>query len=191
MLTPAAPVDGLLLMSISELARQKSVSKQAVSKRVNALAQAGKLQKHSGRHGTVLVSLAEYDRAVGETTDLAKETGNATRAPPPETNDAPASTYTYEQTRAKRLEADLRQLELDERLGKLVPVDQIADAGRRIAEVLLRALDQLPSHAADVSVAVAKDGEAGARVWLRQTSNDLRAALTKALTDLLPPDPQE
>jgi DNA-binding IscR family transcriptional regulator len=77
---PALDLGDGLWLSISEIARLKDKSRQAIAKRVEALVEAGKLQTKPGEGGTKLVNLAQFDRAVGEVGDAVKEAAAATRA---------------------------------------------------------------------------------------------------------------
>ena len=175
MLTTADnPVDGLL--TIAELARQKGVSKQAISKRVGRLTDIGQIQTRAGPRGTVLVNLAEYDRAVGETTEFAHV--QAKSAP---TASAVEHSYTEAQAREKTYQAELRRLDLDERLGKLIPVDKLAEAGARVAEAMVRAIDGLTARADEIAASVARDGVNGARATLRIVTRELRETLAREL----------
>ena len=173
-----------LLLTITELAKRKGVSKQAVSKRVARLQTEGKLTIHAGERGSRLVSLAEFDKAIGETTDLGRETAAATVRGSRAVDPVAGHVYTDEQARHMAYKADLARLDLDERLGKLVAVDKFADAGARIAEALVRVLDGLASRADDVASAVAKDGVTGARAVLKGMGRDLREALNRELVTL-------
>jgi DNA-binding MarR family transcriptional regulator len=181
MLTDAITgVDGRpagLVLTIADIARRKGVSKQAVSKRVARLEAIGALTTHPGPRGTVLVSLAEYDRAVGETSELAYAQAPAKPA------DA-EHVYTREQAREKAYKADLAKLDLDERLGKLVAVEALASAAGAVAEAMVRAIDQMPGRADDLAAAVGKDGTTGARAALKTIARELRETLARELARL-------
>lgn len=184
MLTDLGPPAVLpaVLVTISDLARREGVSKQAISKRVARFAAENKLTVHDGPRGSRLVSLAEFDRVVGQTADLGRTAAAATvrRAAEPSASHA----FTSEQARHKAYQADLAQLDLEERLGRLVPTAKLAEAGSRIAEAANRVIDAFAGRADDVAAAVHKDGTPGARAELRTMSRDLRAALARELVGL-------
>jgi DNA-binding IscR family transcriptional regulator len=71
--------DGLWL-SISEIARLKGVSRQAIAKRIGSLTAHGLLDVQPGQNGSKLINLAQFDRAVGEVGDAIKEGAAETRA---------------------------------------------------------------------------------------------------------------
>ena len=176
-----------LMLSVSEIAQQKGVSKQAVSKRVARLEASGAIKTRRGPRGKALINIAEYDRAIGETGDLAHA-----QAP----DDAPlfaaadsvsetaSATYSREQAREKSYKAELARLDLDERLGKLVAVNDVAAAGSKIADALVRAIDQLPTRAGELLAASERGGVEGIRAVLRTMGRELRDRASSELVAL-------
>lgn len=176
--------DGLWL-SISEIARQKDKSRQAIAKRVDALVEAGKLKTKPGEGGTKLVNLAQYDRAVGETGDAVKEGAAVTRAEIETGAGASESPALRDnQARAAKYSADLKFLDLEERLGRLVPVGEVEDAAQKCAEATVRVVDRLPTYADAIAAAVGKDGPAGARAKLKEIAREIRQAIAEAHGEL-------
>jgi hypothetical protein len=129
-----------------------------------------------------LVNLAQYDRAVGETGDAVKEGAAATRADDGDAEKNPA--LRDHQARAAQYTADLKFLDLEERLGRLVPVAEVEDAAAKCAEATVRIIDRLPTHADAVAAAVGKDGPAGARAKLKEIAREMRQAIADAEGDL-------
>lgn len=177
---------GPLKVSLTELAKLKSVSTQAISKRLKKLEGEGLIRSEKFR-GTVRVALAEWDRVTGETTDLARSIGAATRAAAAApAGDEPAAakadpTYTNELTRKARYDADLKKLEIDRQRGELVRIDDVRDAMAILAETMVRDIEQLPTMAEAVLNA-GKTGElAGTRDALRRCARDLRERLDRSL----------
>ncbi|WP_315731066.1 MULTISPECIES: hypothetical protein [unclassified Bradyrhizobium] len=180
-------MDGLLdleaglWLSVSEIARQKGKSRQAIAKRVDALVGEGRLETRPGPNGTKLVNLAQFDRAVGEVGDAVKEGAAETRAEI-EAWEMPASPVLRDhQARAAQYAADLKFLDLEERLGRLVPVAEVRDAGMQAAEAIIRIVDRLPTSAEVLAAAVVKDGPQGARAALKDVARDMRAAIAEAM----------
>lgn len=186
MLTQAsAPVDrhggdGLWL-SVSQLAAERGVSKQAVSKNIKRWAANGTpvTARRSGR--SLIVNVAEYDRLKGEVGDQAHELAVETKKAEARSTDP---TYGREQARRAAYEADLKRLDLEERLGKLVPVEALEQASIACAESLVRVFDQVVTRAEEVAAAVAKDGITGARATLRMIIRDLRARAAEEFAKL-------
>lgn len=174
-------LDGLWL-SVSEIARQKGKSRQAIAKRVDSLVEAGLIETRPGDGGTKLVNLAQFDRAVGETGDAFKETAAETRAESEADEVSPASPVLRDhQSRAAKYSADLKFLDLEERLGRLLPVEVLKEAGIKAGESIVRIIDRLPTYADVISNASVKDGPQGARGVLKEVARELRAAIAEAM----------
>lgn len=182
--TLPAGSDGLWV-SISDLAARKNVTKQTISGRVAKLVDQGLLSTRPGKGKSKLVNLAEYDRVVGEVSDLAKEQGAQTKAA---TGDAAVvgrdPTFTREQTRRAGYEAELKRLDLEERLGRLRAVDDIVAATVACGEAAVRAIESMTLRADEMASAVAKDGVAGARAVLKTMQFELRQKLEQAFAQL-------
>jgi len=170
-----------LWVSITQLAELKGVGKPWISERVKALESAGRIEtKIEGR--SKLVNLAQYDRAVGETGDAVKEGAAATRADDGDAEKNPA--LRDHQARAAQYTADLKFLDLEERLGRLVPVAEVEDAAAKCAEATVRIIDRLPTYADAIAAAVGKDGPAGARAKLKEIARELRTGIAEAHGEL-------
>lgn len=181
-------------VSVSELARLKGLSKAAVSERVSRFIKGGQLSTKPGKGKVKLVNLAAFDRVAGETTDLAKAAGHATRkhtaagtpAPSlPPGADPLAPIYTAEQARHMAYKAESARLDLEERQGKIVAIAAVEQAVTAAAEALARAVDQLPTLADDIAAAVAQSGAAGARALLKAKARETRELMARELTAIL------
>ena len=178
-----------LWLSVSELARARGLAKSSVSARVASLVDKGLIKTRAGVKQSKLINVAAFDRAIGEVGDLA-------HAQAPDLDDAPematarpatetaSATYTREQAREKSYAADLKKLDLDERLGKLVTVESVQDGAVRLAETLVRQLDQMAGRADDIAAAVAKDGVLGARGALKTVAREIRESMARELERL-------
>ncbi len=174
--------DGLWL-SISEIARLKGISRQAIAKRIGPLTAHGLLDVQSGENGAKLINLAQFDRAVGEVGDAIKEGAAETRAEM--AADVPASPALRDhQARAAQYAADLKFLDLEERLGRLVPVVEVEEASAKCAEATVRVIDRLPTYADSIASAVGKDGPAGARAKLKEIAREMRVEIAAAHGEL-------
>lgn len=182
--TQGAGRDGLWV-SVSDLAARKGVTKQTIAEKVARLEAQGLLSTRPGKGRAKLVNLAEFDRAIGETGDAIREMAAASaRTSTPVVQPAPDGAdpiLAKEQARRVAYQADLAKLDLDERLGKLLPVEHVTAAMVRCAEALTRALEQMPTRADDLAAAVAKEGVTGARAFLRTMGRDMRALLAREM----------
>lgn len=174
------------LVTITELAALKGVGKAAVSERVSRLEREGVIA--TLKRGRVkLVSLADYDAAIGETTSLSRMQAAATRrqASEPVTEpDEPAiggANYSREQARLASYKADLAEIELKRKRGEVRDTREIVEAMTRCAEAIVKAIDRIPSRADEIAAAVARDGEQGARSALKTIARELRETLAREM----------
>lgn len=170
-----------LWMSVSELAKAKGVSRQSMHERVARLEQQGSLTLKAGQGRARLVNVAEFDRAAGETFDAVRSLNGTGAAPAAGRADGADPVLAKEQARRAAYDADLKQLDLEERLGKLVPIAEVQDAMATCAEKMVRIIEQLPGRADDLAGAVGRDGAPGARAALKKLARELREALARAM----------
>jgi DNA-binding MarR family transcriptional regulator len=188
---PPAPDDGLWL-PIAEIARIKNVSRQTIAEHVAKLEGAGKIETRPGPRGTKLVNLAQYNLARNEVGDAARELGAETKSFFDGDDDAPPSgnftgdpSYRDAQAREKKYRADLAEIEVRQRLGELVPVAKLADDVAKCAEAIVAAIERLPHGADECATAVAREGAAGARAYLKKSARATRVAIVAALQKLV------
>ncbi|MGY3451930.1 hypothetical protein [Bradyrhizobium sp. USDA 4353] len=167
-----------LWLSVAELARLKNLSRQSVHERVRRLVEAGDIFTR-GEGRSLRVNLAQYDLAVGSTGDAAREAGTATKAMADV--DAPTSSaFRDAQTREKQYTADLKYLELQQRLGELVPVAEAKAGARTMAETVLKVIARLPSHADTLAAAFTKAGIPQVRAELNAIVHNMRVEIADA-----------
>jgi len=183
-----------LWLSVSDLAAQRGMAKQTLSERAARFEAKGLLRTRPGKGRAKLINVAEFDRACGASTDVVRALNGGASLdapkPPAETEKADPSAsevLTRENARRAAYTADLAKLELDERLGKLVALDDIVSATVRLGDKIVRQIDQLPTRAEEFAVAVAKDGSAGARAMLKKFAFDLREGIARELAALATP----
>lgn len=171
-------LDSGLWLSVAELARLKNLSRQSVHERVRRLVEAGNIITR-GEGRSLRVNLAQYDLAVGSTGDAAREAGTATKAMAD--LDAPTSSaFRDAQTREKQYTADLKYLELQQRLGELVPVAEAKAGARIMAEAVLKVITRLPSHADILAAAFTKEGIPRVRSELNAIVHNMRVEIADA-----------
>ncbi len=168
-----------LWLSISDLAVRKGVTKQTVAERVGKLEAQGLIQTHPGKGRAKMVNLAAYDKAVGDTGDAIRQAAAAPRKQGGDENGDPV--LAKEQARRVAFQADIAELDLNERLGKLLPVEQVEASMVLCAETISRALDQMTARADELAAAVAKEGTNGARSFLKIVARDVRSLLAREM----------
>lgn len=181
--------DGLWL-SVTELAARKGVQKSTISEKVSRLVEAGLLTTKPGKGKTKLVNLAQYDTAIGDVGDGARELGAATKAATAAENDAPAARvsdggrFRDEQTREKAYTADLKFIELERLRGNLLPIAEFdaaaEDAAGRIADII----DGLLARDSELTGIAVKEGENGLRAALKRIVRSQREQIVKAMKDM-------
>ncbi len=176
--------DGLWL-TITELAEHKGLGKPWISEKVKALEADGKIETRSGKGKTKLVNLAQFDRAVGETGDAVKEAAAETRAEAGAGGESASPVLRDHQARAAQYAADLKFLDLEERLGRLVLIAEVKAAGIEIAEVVVTVIGGLSAHAEGVAAVAAKDGVQGVRGMLKDIEHKLRDEIAKGIGKLV------
>jgi DNA-binding MarR family transcriptional regulator len=164
-------------MGVSELAIHRGVSKQAISKRVAALEARGAIKTRQGTGGVKLVHVAQFAKAVEETGDPSYElTGRGSKR-----GQVPDYVYAEEQARKTAIQADLAQLELEERLGYLLPRAEVEAAMVRCGEVMVRVIEQLQTNVDDWASAVAKNGVHGLRLAVKAEQRRLRERIAQEM----------
>ncbi|MBI1202557.1 MAG: hypothetical protein GC182_08605 [Rhodopseudomonas sp.] len=162
-----------LWLSISALAKRKGVKKQTISERVARLETDGLLGTKPGPGRSKLVNIAEYDRAVGQVGDPAKEAGAATKSGG---GDSESRDPTYRDAKATDAfyAGELKRLEYEERTGKLVLAAEVSAAQDEFGRKIAADLDRILLCTGELAAAVGKDGEQGARRVLKQAIFDVR-----------------
>ena len=175
-----------LWLSISDLAAEKGLGKAAVSERVSRLEAQGLLRTRAGKGRVKLVNVAAYEDAVGQTNDLARQQGHATRrSGGPLTSASSDPVYTAEQARRMAYQADREKIALGRDLDLLVPVDQLASDATRIFSAMILRLDRLEGRAEALALAVGQGGTAGARSFLKVLKVEIRNQIADGLQDLV------
>jgi DNA-binding Lrp family transcriptional regulator len=172
-------------ISLSDLARMKGISRQAVLKRVKRLEESGHIESRMN-NGKREVELAAYDRAVGQVGDAFKEQATESRKEVAAQTPVTAALRDA-QTGKARYEAQLKALDYEERIGNLVPVKGehgIEAAAIAVSEVILRELGS-PMTRVDGIIEAARQGEPALRRFMRQMIIDQRQAMAGHLAELV------
>lgn len=205
--------DGLWL-SLTDLAKAKGVTKQTISEKVTRLERDSALRTRRGLGGAKLVDVAQYDRLVGETSDLARvqaastaralraqERGESTLQPgssfspqqsaaagesanAPAASSAADSSFAEAQKRKTQYEAAIKALDFGERSGQLVATRDVEGVVHRILDASIGAIDALALRADEIAAAASRNGVAGVRQVLNDAVFKLKASIANAWREL-------
>lgn len=177
-------------MTQAEYARHRGVSRQAIGK----LIESGKLPPSvfvQGDGGKRLIDAAAADFALGETRervllDTGDEDADGGGADPTFGSNAGAvrpgnqeniAALTKARTATEVYRARTAQLEYEQKIGKLLSIEDVTFAMEKCASLIVRELEQLPNFADEIAAALTRDGIQGARVTLKNIARNVRSAL--------------
>lgn len=162
---------------VAELAKLKGYSRQNAHKRVAEFAARGLIElRGTGR--TKTVSIAAFDAAIDQTENPAKK---------PDDPNVPVL-FKDAKARTEHYKSELARLDLEERLGQLRPIAEIADALTALGAEILRATEDMDRWADELFASAKKEGVAAFRAklkrrrreWAMRTSERLVEAVEKA-----------
>jgi hypothetical protein len=152
---------------------------------VSRLVDAGRIATKPGKGKAKLINLAQYDLAVVEVGDVAKEVGAVTKKNISPSDETPGGQkFRDEQTREKAYAADLKLLDLEQRRGNLLPVSEFdiaaEDAASRIADIV----DGLLAQDSELTAIAIKEGENGMRTALKRIVRQQRQQIVEAMKEM-------
>jgi hypothetical protein len=181
--------DPALWISISELARRKGVSQQAVSERIGRLG--SKIELRPGRGRERLVNIAQFDQLTGENSFLPQTAAAATvrmleNAPLALAQPVALGGRTISDVQREKLLYDtgLTALKYAEARSEVLPIGGehgIEQATREIGDAFRQAVGRLHMRAAEAVAVGAKDGVVGMRALLKSAERDILRSLATAL----------
>lgn len=171
-------------MSQAEYARHRKVTDAAVKKMIET----GRIPPAAVKveKGRKKIDAAAADLALGDGIEqLVAQEAAAEREADDEVDDRPVPfaasnghpALTKARTATEIFRSRLAQLEYDQRVGKLLSVDDVQRSMEIAAEAMVRDLDQLPARADDLAAAFSNGGVEAVRKLLRQVSREVRASL--------------
>ncbi|WP_438278092.1 hypothetical protein [Nitrobacter sp.] len=188
-MTEHPELDDGLWLSVTELAARKGVRKSTISEKVARLVQSGHLATKPGKGKAKLINVAQYDLAIGEVGDVARETGAITKAEmtdsrPSSRDETGTSKYRDEAAREKAYNADLKWIELEKARGNLLVVAEFdaaaEDAASRIADIV----DGLLAQDSELTAIAIKEGENGMRTALKRIVRGQRQKIAEAMREM-------
>jgi hypothetical protein len=184
--------DAALWLSISELARRKGISQQAVSDRISRLGD--KITLRPGRGRERLVNVAQFDQLTGDNSFLPQASSAATvrmldeaaQLPVLPASTPPGGKTISDVQREKLLyDTGLVALRYAEARGEVLPIGGdhgVEQATREIGDAFRQAVGRLHMRAAEAVAVGAKDGVVGMRALLKAAERDILGSLAKALS---------
>lgn len=182
----AQPVDSQgprVLWTISQIAARDGISKQAVSKVVQALIADHDLPVERDTRGRVSrVSLAHYDHHRGQFANPAKVLAARPAKSVPEGDRGDS----FEEARRQNewLKVEREKLDQARERKLLVRVDTLSEALDRAGREIQAIVSRLPNKADEVALAGAKEGVHGVRVLLRDIAFKLSTEVADRLAEL-------
>jgi hypothetical protein len=162
-------------LTLAAVARQRGISKQAVSKKVKALA--GVLEVRQDGQSR-LVSLSAYDAAVANHS-IAEPRATAAKPVAAMLVDPDSSAAT--KARILKLDEQRREMELERLRGQLLPIEELEQALHAAGIKIAQQWDRLPQMADDIVAVVMSKGADGLRQFLKTKAQEAREAVTREL----------
>lgn len=168
------------LVTISELARRRGVTKGAFARRVARLEAQGLVHLRPGPKGAKLISIVEFEKAISEATDAIREMNGRTKIASTPLDESLARA----QARRTAADADLKELDRAERLAQIAPLDRVKQACAEFSQTLARVIDRRPSRVDEIIAANSRGGLQAARVVEKDERRELRAEMARAMDAL-------
>lgn len=183
----AQPVDSngpRVMWSVGQIAERDGITKQAVSKVVQALvADHGIPVERDGRGRVARLSLAHYDHHRGQFTNPAKVAA-ARPSPPPSDPVRPSDSFEEARRQGEWLKVEREKLAQAVERKQLARVDLLAEALDRAGREMQSLIARLPNKADDIALAGAKEGVHGVRIALRDIAFALNTSIADVLADI-------
>ncbi len=170
------------MLSLEDLARERGVSKAAISKNITRWTSHGAKIATRKRGQVLLINADDYDQAkVNAGTNPLSHEQSGIKV-------SPTGSYAQEQARKIGFEAELKRLELEERLGNLIPREELQKATEQASEAVLRSIDHAVMRVDELQEASARGGVAALRVALKGVIRDVKTRCADALVRIATPD---
>lgn len=183
------------LLTQAEYARHRGVSRPAITKLINS----GKIPETAfsiGQDGKRRIDVAAADFALGESrerilsTDDHGDDADGGGADPTFGSNAgnrgaagasDVARLTQARTATEIYRARTAELEYDQKVGRLLSVDDVTRAMEKCAAVIVREIEQLPNFADEIAAAHARDGVPSVRITLKNIARTIRGALEQSM----------
>jgi len=160
-------MDGLVTQA--QYARHRGVTRQAVSKMV----QAGRIPTHGRQR---LIDPAEADVALEDTNARLRPADNLRLLEMPSVG---VGSLTKMRTALTGFEARRAELRLRKEMGQLLEVEDVTRSMQACGAVIVRAIDDLPNHADRLATAFTRAGVDAVRRELKDIARSVRETLAE------------
>jgi DNA-binding MarR family transcriptional regulator len=161
-------------VSLSDLARALGRDKGGVSRRVSRFEAQRLINTRVGTAGQKLIRIDEYKRAVEAGGDAVQEVNGRKAGAARDGEGAPSAVLVLSRAQASKTAAQARlaQLDLAQRLGQLLPIEETRRAATDCSMRLRRTVTTMHIRAEEVADGLARDGSSFARTLLAAMRND-------------------
>ncbi len=178
--------DNLFMWSAEQIAARDGVTKQAVSKTVQAiLAVMNNVPVERDSRGRVLrISLAHYDHYRERFMNPAK------MATPPAEKTFQSDSFEEAKRQSELMKVGREKIRLNEDVSSLIRADKVSEAAQTITHEISLIVHRLQNRADELAGIVAKEGVHGARVALRTIAFDMGNEIADRLVALAEDAPE-
>ncbi|MEE9983602.1 hypothetical protein [Agrobacterium pusense] len=178
--------DNLFMWSAEQIAARDGVTKQAVSKTVQAILAVMKNVpvERDGRGRVLRISLAHYDHHRERFMNPAK------MATPPAEKTFQSDSFEEASRQKEWLKVHREKIRLEEDISNLIRADKLNEASRTIKHEISLIIHRLQNRAEELAAIVAKEGVHGARVALRTIAHDMANDIADRMVGLAADAPE-
>lgn len=172
--------DNFFMWSAEQIAARDGVTKQAVSKTIQAILTNMKNVpvERDGRGRVLRISLAHYDHHRERFMNPAKMAATPTEKP------IQGDSFEEAKRQAEWMKVSREKIRLEDEVSNLVRADKVTEALNLIRHEINLIFHRLPNHAEELAAIVAKEGVHGVRTALRKIAFDTGNAIANRLQTL-------
>lgn len=180
-----------VMVSAAHVADRDGLTKQAVTKAVRAMADAGELEVERDTRGRIVkFALAQFDHVREKYLDPNKSHPTE-KAPQPAAPIKDLSSLDEARRQSEWLKVDRERIRQQEMAGQLVRVDKLQSSLKTIGNQIQRSVARLPNRADDLALAVTKEGISGLRAALIKVANEINSSIADAMAEIKVAAPTE
>ncbi|CUX23186.1 conserved hypothetical protein [Agrobacterium deltaense Zutra 3/1] len=178
--------ENLIMWSAAEIAARDGVTKQAVSKTVQAIIAVmnNVPVERDSRSRVLRISLAHYDHHRERFMNPAK------MAMPPAEKTFQGDSFEEAKRQSEWMKVSREKIRLDEEVSSLIRADKVSEAAQTINHEISLIVHRLQNRADDLAAIVAKEGVHGARVALRAIAFDMSNEIADRLVAIAEDAPE-